>query len=60
MLRTELRSLSSEIQNACSQDPPASDCQDLKMRRGAALQKYRVLQNEAMPNCQGQLLEPPL
>jgi hypothetical protein len=60
MLRSELRSLSTQIQNACAQDPSASDCQELKTRRVGAMQRYRMLQNEAMPGCQGQLLEPPL
>jgi hypothetical protein len=60
MLLNELRSLAVQVQDACTNDPTSAECNDAKMRREGALQRYRMLQNEATPDCRAQLLEPPL
>jgi hypothetical protein len=60
MQLSELRTLSAQIRDACSNDPDGDECRDLKARRDMAVQQYRVLQNEAPLECRPQLPEPPL
>jgi hypothetical protein len=60
LLLNELRSLDAEVRNACSNDPSSTECRDAKIRRDEALQRYRMLQNEASQECRGLLPEPPL
>jgi hypothetical protein len=60
LLLTELRALAAEVRDACTNDPSSTDCNDATMRRDGALQRYRMLQNEATPDCRQQLPEPPL
>lgn len=57
---SELRSLAAQVRDACSNDPASTDCDDAKARRDMALQRYRMLQNEAPPECRSRLQEPPL
>jgi len=56
MLVNELRGLKAQMQNACGQNPPAQDCEDLKLRQREALQRYQMLLNEAGPRCQSTLV----
>jgi hypothetical protein len=51
MLASELRSLKAQIQSACSQSPPAQECNDLKLRQMGAVQRYQMLMSEAGPTC---------
>jgi hypothetical protein len=60
MQLSELRTLSAQIRDACSNDPDGEECHDLKMRREQAVLQYRGLQNEAPLECRPQLPEPPL
>jgi hypothetical protein len=60
LLLNELQGLSAQVRDACTSDPPSADCDDAKMRREETLQRYRMLQNEATPDCRAQLIEPPL
>jgi len=58
MLANELRGLRAQIQAACFQNPPAQDCEDLKMRQIGAVQRYQMLLSEAGPTCRASLLDP--
>jgi hypothetical protein len=58
MLANELRGLKAQIQVACSQNPPAQDCEDLKMRQIGAVQRYQMLLSEAGPTCHSALPDP--
>ena len=60
ILLNELRSLSAQVQDACSHEPSGSECVDLKARREQDLEQYRILQNEGTPDCRARLPEPPL
>ena len=57
-LANELRGTKAQIQQACSQNPPAPDCESLKLSQQVALQRYQMLLTEAGPNCQTGLLDP--
>ena len=57
-LVNELRGIKAEIQQACSQNPPAPDCEGSKLSQQGALQRYQMLLTEAGPNCQTGLLDP--
>ena len=58
ILVSELRALKTQIQDACGQNPPGPDCEDLKQRQGEALQRYQMLLSEAGPGCQATLEAP--
>ena len=60
LLLSELRSLAAEVRDACTSSSPGSECDGATMRRDEAVQRYRMLQNEATPDCRAQLPEPPL
>lgn len=59
-LLSELRSLAVQVQDACTNYSTSAECDDATMRRDEAVQRYRMLQNEATPDCRAQLPEPPL
>jgi len=54
----ELRSINTEMQNACSGDPSGQQCSSIKQRHEAALARYRTLLNGAPANCRGTLVDP--
>ena len=60
MLLSELRSLAAQVRDACSNNSTSAECDDATTRRDEAVQRYRMLQNEATPDCRAQLPEPPL
>ncbi len=60
LLLSELRTLAVQVRDACTNDPMSGECSDATMRRDEAVQRYRMLQNEATPDCRAQLPEPPL
>jgi len=60
LLLSELRSLAAQVRDSCTNDPMSAECNDVTMRRNEAVQRYRMLQNEATPDCRTQLPEPPL
>jgi len=57
ILVTELRALKAQIQDACGQNPPGQDCEDLKQRQEETLQRYQMLLTEAGPSCQATLAD---
>jgi hypothetical protein len=57
ILVTALRTLKAQIRDACGQNPPGQDCEDLKQRQGEALQRYQMLRTEAGPSCQATLAD---
>lgn len=57
ILVSELRALKAQIQEACGQNPPWQDCEDLKQRQGEAQQRYQMLLSEAGPGCQATLAD---
>ncbi len=59
-LLSELRSLAVQVRDVCGNDPISAECNDATMRRREAEQRYRMLQNEALPECRAQLPEPPI
>ncbi len=59
ILVNELRGLKARIQDACGQNPPGQDCEDLKLRQTEVLQRYQMLvTTEAGPECQATLETP--
>jgi len=60
LLLDELRTLASQVRDACANSSTSAECDNVTMRRDEALQRYRMLQNEATPDCRAQLPEPPL
>jgi hypothetical protein len=60
LLLNELRSLAVQVRDTCTNNSTSAECDDATMRRDQTLQQYRMLQNEATPDCRAQLPEPPL
>ena len=58
ILVTELRGLRARVQQACSQDPSSSECQEAKQEQSGALQRYQMLLTEANPACRTGLPDP--
>ena len=58
ILINELRGLKAQILQACGQNPPAPDCDDLKLQQKGALLRYQMLLNEAGPDCRTTLPAP--
>ncbi len=55
---SEIRSLRAESDRVCTQDPSGEDCADSRGRLDGALLRYRMLLNEASPNCRVQMPDP--
>jgi len=49
-----------QVRDICTNNSTSAECDDVTMRRDKAVQRYRMLQNEATPDCRTQLPEPPL
>jgi len=60
LLLNELRSLAMQVRDSCTNNSTSAECDDVTMRHDKAVQRYRMLQNEATPDCRTQLPEPPL
>jgi hypothetical protein len=60
LLLNELRSLATQVRDTCTNNSTSAECDNATMRRDQTLQQYRMLQNEATPDCRAQLPEPPL
>jgi hypothetical protein len=58
MLASELRGIKTQMQSACSSNPSAQECIDLTHSREGALQRYRMLQDEAPLHCRTSLPDP--
>lgn len=54
----DVRAAKTQMQNTCATDPSGDDCDDLKQRYDGAVQRYRMLLNEAPANCRALLPDP--
>ena len=55
---TEARGLRNQMEAACSQDPTGQDCVRLRQSHEGAVQRYRMLMNEAPLRCRTALPDP--
>jgi hypothetical protein len=58
MLAVEARGIRNQSDAACSQDPLAQDCMRLRQSHEGAVQRYRMLLNEAPLSCRTTLPDP--
>jgi hypothetical protein len=57
-LANEVRAAKMQMQNACSSNSSELDCSSLKLNYDGAVERYRMLLNEAPVNCRGTLADP--
>jgi hypothetical protein len=57
-LITELRTLKTEVQDACSQNPSGQQCADLQQQQQSDMNQYMALWNEAPTACHSRLPDP--
>lgn len=57
-LANEVRSAKSQMQNACLNNSPGQDCDGLRLSYDGAVERYRMLENEAPANCRNMLADP--
>jgi hypothetical protein len=58
MLGSEIRGAKSQMESACRQDPSGQECLELRPSYDGAVNRYRMLQNEAPLNCRSMLIDP--
>jgi hypothetical protein len=54
----EVRAARMGMAAACANNPSGQQCGDLKRSYDSAVQRYRMLMNEASPNCRSMLQDP--
>jgi hypothetical protein len=57
-LANEVRAAKMQMQNACSRNSSELDCGSLKLNYDGAVERYRMLLNEAPANCRGTIADP--
>jgi hypothetical protein len=57
-LTNEVRGAKTQMQNGCSNSSVEQDCSALKQNYDGAVERYRMLLNEAAPNCRSMLVDP--
>jgi len=57
-LANEVRGARAQMQNACSNNSSGQECGALKQSYDGAVERYRMLLNEAPVNCRGTLADP--
>jgi hypothetical protein len=57
-LTNEVRGAKTQMQNGCSNSSAGQDCSALKQNYDGAVERYRMLLNEAAPNCRSMLVDP--
>lgn len=58
MLASEVRGARAQMQSACANNSSAMDCSNLKVNYDGAIERYRMLLNEAPANCRALLPDP--
>ena len=58
MLGNEIRGAKSQMEDACRNDSSGSECNELRGSYDGAVDRYRMLQNEAPINCRNMLVDP--
>jgi hypothetical protein len=58
LMVAEARSIKSQMEAECSQNPSGQSCMDLTQSHEGALQRYRMLLNEESVNCRTGLPDP--
>jgi hypothetical protein len=58
MLGNEIRGSKSQMEGACQNNSSAPECNQLKTSYDGAVDRYRMLQNEAPFNCRSMLIDP--
>ena len=56
--QNEIRGIRTEMEQACRNNPPGQRCVELRQSYDGAIQRYRMLMNEAPVACQSLLLDP--
>ena len=57
-LENDVRTAKAQTQNGCATDPSGDECDDLKQQYNGAVQRYRMLLNQAPANCRALLPDP--
>jgi hypothetical protein len=57
-LASEIRGARANMEGECRNDPSSQRCSDLKTNYDGAVQRYRILMNEAPVHCRTTLLDP--
>jgi hypothetical protein len=57
-LANEVRAAKTQIESACSNNSPAPECSSVKQNYDGAVERYRMLMNEAPGNCRSLALDP--
>ncbi len=57
-LENDVRAAKAQTQNVCAIDPSGDECDDVKQQYNGAVQRYRILLNQAPANCRALLPDP--